>query len=113
MARTTTSMTALGCGCRRGPDRFREAVGKRAEILGRFRNVLRGVDLSGTSDRLWEDLPMPSVIGETRVGGVNINQPRLRAVREAAIAGSRVPRGFTAAAPADKVGEILAQAAHG
>ncbi|MFH1108268.1 MAG: hypothetical protein V1790_03590 [Planctomycetota bacterium] len=99
--------------CRRGLDCFGEALGKLAEILGRFLNVLRCVDVSWISDRLLEDLPMPSVIGRTRVGGVDINKPRIRAVMEAAIALSLTPGGFTAAQHADKVGEILGLAAQG
>jgi hypothetical protein len=99
--------------CRRSLDRLGEAVSKLAEILGRFLNVLRCVDVSWISDRLLEDLPMPTVIGRTRVGGVDINKPRQRAVMEAAIALSITPGGFTAAQHADKVREILGLAAQG
>src|SRR5262249_40218425 len=57
---------------------------------------------NATLDRL----PQPSQVGRTRVGGVDINKPRTRAVIEAVIALSPAPAGFSISALAARVGEI-------
>jgi hypothetical protein len=42
-----------------------------------------------------DQLPLPSQIGATRVGGVDVNKPRIRAALSAALALSTAPSGFT------------------
>jgi hypothetical protein len=45
---------------------------------------------------LLEQLPAPCQVGKTRVGGIDLNKPRMRWVGEAVIALSASPGGFTA-----------------
>jgi cell division septation protein DedD len=46
---------------------------------------------------LLDQLPAPTRIGATRVGGVDLNKPRIRAALSAALALSAAPEGFTVA----------------
>lgn len=69
--------------------------------------ALRCVDIAWISDQFLESLPSPSVVGRTRIGGVDINKPRMRAVMEGVLALALMPDGFTASEHAEKVGEIL------
>lgn len=52
-----------------------------------------------------DDLPTSSQVGKTRVGGVDINKLRIRAVIEAVVSLACAPRGFTAREVAGKVSE--------
>lgn len=93
--------------CGRVIDRFPDIIERLADILERFLRALRCVDAAWISDRTLESLPTPSVVGRTRIGGVDINKPRARAAMEAVIALSPSPRGFTAARHAEMVREIM------
>ena len=73
------------------------------EILNRFLNALRGIHVCAISTDGLDELPKPAQVGRTRVGGVNVNQPRMRAVLEAVIALSAAPHGFQGADVAAKV----------
>jgi len=95
----------LRCGKR--IDRFPQITASLKAILERFLEVLRGVDVSFIDDGKLETWPLPSKVGTSRVGGLDVNRPRVRAVMEALIALSINPRGFTAADVASKVKEIL------
>ena len=95
----------LGCG--RRIDRFPQILMTLKAILERFLEVLRGVDVSFIDDGKLETWPLPSKVGATRVGGVNVNQPRMRAVIEGVIALSIHPRGFSASDLAGQVATIL------
>jgi hypothetical protein len=48
------------------------------------------------SDDTLEKLPEPAQIGHTKVGGIDLNKPRMRRVAEAVLALSASPAGFTA-----------------
>jgi hypothetical protein len=54
-------------------------------------------------------LPLPSQIGSTRVGGVDLNQPRIRAALQAVLALAPAPGGFTVAQLAAKVQQQTGQ----
>jgi DNA-binding transcriptional ArsR family regulator len=97
--------------CGRGIDRFPQIIASLKAILERFLDVLRGVDVSFIDDGKLETWPLPSRVGTTRVGGVDINRPRIRAVLEAVVALSITPRGFTASELAEKLREILGDSA--
>lgn len=77
------------------------------QILLRFVDVLHCVDHAFISDDMLDELHTPSQVGRTRVGGINLNLPRLRAVIEAVIALAPTPNGFTISDLAPKVREIL------
>lgn len=93
--------------CGRVLEKFPEVVAKLSALLHRFLEALRCIDVAWISDRTLEELPLPSRVGKTRVGGVDINKPRMRAVMQAVVALSPAPGGFSAAALAGKVREFL------
>jgi DNA-binding transcriptional ArsR family regulator len=90
-----------------GIDRFPAMIAKLSAMLERFLESLRCVDVAWISDELLERLPDPGFVGQTRVGGVDINKPRMRAVMEAVVALSISPNGFSAAEHAARVREIM------
>ena len=89
--------------CGRSLPKFSQIVLRLKEILNRFLNALRCIDMAAISDDSLDEWPKPSWVGQTRVGGVNVNQPRMQAVIEAVIGLAAAPRGFRCADLADKV----------
>jgi hypothetical protein len=89
--------------CGRSLPKFSEIVLRLKEILNRFLNALRCIDIASISDDSLDDWPKPSQVGQTRVGGVDVNQPRMRSVLQAVIALSAAPQGFVCADLATKV----------
>ena len=55
------------------------------------------MEASFIADHTLEKLPEPSRVGNTRVGGVDFNRPRMRRLMGAVLSLSTVPSGFTAA----------------
>ena len=96
---------ALPCG--RVLAKFVEIVGRLRTILERFLDVVRCVDVSCLEFDVLEALPTATQVGKTRVGGVDWNKPRMRAVLQAVVALALVPEGITAAAVAAKVRPAL------
>ena len=92
--------------CGRQLDRFPDMIARLTAILHRFLEVLHCVDLTWIGDGTLDQLPEPSQIGRTRVGGVDMNRPRTRAVMEAVISLSSSPQGFAIRALAARVAEI-------
>jgi hypothetical protein len=82
--------------CGRRLDRFPQIVTRLRDMLRRFLNNLYCMDACFISDATLDHLPGPSCVGKTRVGGVNINQPRMRSVLEAVLSLACSPAGFTA-----------------
>jgi hypothetical protein len=72
-------------------------------ILERFMDALSCIDQCFIGDRLLGQLPAPSQIGKTKVGGIDLNIARMRGVIEAVIALSPSPCGFTASELASQV----------
>jgi hypothetical protein len=89
--------------CGRSLPKFSEIVLRLQKILDRFLNALRCIDRAAISEDSLDDWFTPSQVGQTRVGGLNINQPRMRAVLEAVIALAAAPQGFRCADLAAKV----------
>jgi hypothetical protein len=54
------------------------------------------IDQCFIADSLLEQLPDPSWIGKTKVGGIDLNKLRIRRVVDAVIALSSSPTGFSA-----------------
>jgi hypothetical protein len=77
------------------------------QILLRFVGVLHCVDHVFISDDTLDELHTSSQVGRTRVGGINLNLPRLRAVIEAVISLAAAPKGFAVSDLAPKVRKIL------
>jgi len=89
--------------CGRLLHNFPEIVRRLRGVLERFMEALSCIDQCFIGDEMLERLPLPSRVGKSMVGGIDLNKPRLRHVTEAIIALSASPDGFTASALADQV----------
>jgi hypothetical protein len=89
--------------CRRGIDNFPEIITRLAGITDRFATTLDCADIAFIADGILDDLPLPSRLGATRTGGIDLNKPRIRAALSAALALAAAPHGFTIAEHAAKV----------
>ena len=74
--------------------------------------MLDCVDTGFIPDGLLDALPAASQLGGTRVGGIDLNKPRIRAVLAAALALAIAPGGFTVADFAAKVRAMTGQAGY-
>jgi hypothetical protein len=95
--------------CRRSIDMFGHIVTRLADIAERFCTALDCVDVAFIPDDTLDQLPVPSRIGATRVGGVDLNRTRMRHALAAVLALSAAPGGFTVAQFADKVRTMTGQ----
>ena len=75
-------------------------------------NALSCIDQCFIADSMLDELPTPSRVGTTKVGGIDLNKPRMRWVVEAVIALclSLSPQGFTASELARQVRRLGNQA---
>lgn len=87
-----------------------EIVLRLKAILERFLNAVGCIDCCFVSDETLEQLPQPAKVGQTKVGGIDLNQTRMRRVAEAILALSTAPTGFTASELAGKVRDISGEA---
>jgi hypothetical protein len=88
---------------------FPDIVLRLRGVLERFLNAVGCMNACFVSDDLLEQLPEPAQVGETRVGGIDLNKPRMRRVAEAALALSASPAGFTASELAQQVRSMSGQ----
>lgn len=95
----------LNCG--RVLERFPRIVTRLQQILEQFLGNLYWMDATFVSDETLDQLPKPSQVGRTRVGGVDLNKPRMQAVLGAALALACSPKGFTARQFSARVASIL------
>ncbi|MHB8293031.1 MAG: hypothetical protein ACYDH5_00015 [Acidimicrobiales bacterium] len=77
-------------------DRFPVIVDRLRSMADRFLTMLDCVDAGFIADGIPDQLPTPSRLGAVRVGGIDINKTRARAVMAAAVALSVAPDGFAA-----------------
>src|SRR5437764_30564 len=89
------NVAALGCG--RVLSRFPRVVARLQGMVARFLDTLWYLDHAFVADHVLEQLPEPAQVGHTRVGGVDLNKPRLRAVVAAVLALAVRPEGFRVA----------------
>src|SRR5216683_1779616 len=89
--------------CRRSLENFPEIITRLAGMADRFATTLDCADISFLNDRALDELPLPSRVGTARVGGVDLNKPRIRAALSAALALAAAPHGFTVAEHAARV----------
>ena len=89
---------------------FGEIVTRLREILERFLNAIGCMDACMVADETLENLPLPAQVGQTKVGGIDFNKPRMRRVAEAVLALSTAPAGFTASELAQKVRAMSGEA---
>jgi hypothetical protein len=91
-------------------EKFPAIVAKLAGMLDRFTSMLDCVDVAFLPDGILDHLPTPSQIGATRIGGIDLNRPRIRNTLTAVLALAVAPDGFTVADLADKVRSLTGQA---
>jgi hypothetical protein len=101
----------LGCG--RAIERFPQIVTRLAGMTERFCTTLDCVTTGYLPDGTLDALPLPSRIGRTRVGGIDLNKPPIRAALAAVLALSAAPDGFTVAEHAAKVQQMTGLAQTG
>ena len=91
--------------CVRSLEKFPQIALQAKVILERFMDALSCIDQCFISDSMLEQLLPPSWVGKTKVGGIDLNKPRMRSVIEAVIALclSLSPHGFTASGLARQV----------
>ena len=97
--------------CRRSLENFPEIITRLAGMADRFATTLDCADISFITDGTLDELPLPSRIGATRVGGIDLNKPRIRAALSAALALAAAPHGFTVAELTARVQPMNGQAA--
>src|SRR6516162_5678982 len=71
--------------CGRRLERFPQIIARLQQILEQFLNNLYCMDASFVSDETLDQLPTPSQVGQSRVSGIDMNKPRMRAVLQAAL----------------------------
>lgn len=94
----------LACG--RSLPNFCKIVQLLRGMLERFLDRLHFMDVCFIADDTLEKLPLASRVGKTKVGGVDFNRPRMRAVANAVLALATSPKGFTASQLAQKVSTL-------
>jgi hypothetical protein len=97
--------------CGRSLEKFPEIVVQAKGILERFMDALSCIDQCFIADQMLEQLPAPSQVGRTKVGGIDLNKARMRWVIEAIIALSPSSDGFTASELANQVRALGKQSA--
>lgn len=103
----THNTAELGCG--RVLDRFPDIVERLAAMVDAFCTTLDCVDIGFIPDGLLDELPQPCQLGAVRVGGIDLNKPRLRRALAAVLALAAAPAGFTVADFAAKVRDMTGQ----
>ena len=83
----------LDCG--RVVERFPHIVAQLSGMLERFLTTLDCVDVAFISDQTLDQLPLPSRLGKTRVGGIDLNNLRIRIALTAVLALGPSPTGFS------------------
>jgi len=90
-------------------DKFPAIVAALAGIAERFCTAVDCVDIGFITDGVLDDLPRASQLGAVRVGGIDLNQPRIHAALSAALALASAPGGFTVGQLAAKVPTMTGQ----
>jgi hypothetical protein len=83
----------LRCGRRIG--RFPEMVLALKEMVEHFLEVLHSMDAAFIDRQTWEHLSAPSTLGDARVAGLDLTDPRTRAVIQAVVALAPNSQGFS------------------
>ncbi|MGH3514295.1 MAG: hypothetical protein ACRDRB_18785, partial [Pseudonocardiaceae bacterium] len=89
----THNTRQLRCG--RVLEKFPEIIGKLAGMVDRFTTALDCVDVGFLPADTLDQLPQPSHLGATRIGGIDLNKPRIRSTLAAVLALAPAPGGFT------------------
>jgi hypothetical protein len=95
--------------CGRVLERFPEIVSRLTAMLERFTIMLDCVDVVYLPGEILDELPRPSRLGATRVGGIDLNKVRARVVLAGIVALAAAPEGFTVAELTEKVHSMTGQ----
>jgi len=98
--------------CGKALEKFALIVTRLKQMAEEFCTALDCVDAGFIPDGLLDALPAASQLGSTRVGGIDVNKPRTRAVLAAALALAIAPGGFTVADFTAKVRDMTGQAGY-
>ncbi|MGH2396844.1 MAG: hypothetical protein ACRDFW_07630 [bacterium] len=98
-------------GDRRALAEFPRILGDLKAVLERFLDALACIDRCFIGGETLDTLPLPSQVGHTKVGGMDLHNPRMRWVAEAVLALATSPRGFTASDLARQVQRLGGPAA--
>ena len=96
----------------RALEKFPDIITRLRQMAEEFCTTLDCVDVGFIPDGLLDALPAASQLGSTRVGGIDVNKPRMRAVLAAALALAIAPGGFTVAGFTAKVRAMTGQAGY-
>ena len=107
---TVHNTRELRCG--RSLEKFPVIIARLAGMAERFATTLDCADISFIADGILDELPLPSRLGATRTGGIDLNKPRIRAALSAALALTAAPRGFTVAEFTTRVQAMTGQAGY-
>jgi len=98
-------------GGRRSLPEFPQLVADLKALLERFVDALSCVDQCFIGGEMLDQLPVASHVGQTRVAGIDIQNPRIRWVAEALVALALAPRGFMTSDLAEQVHRLGGAAA--
>ena len=98
--------------CGKALEKFPPIVTRLKQMVEEFCTALDCVDVGFIPDGLLDALPAACQLGGTRVGGIDVNKPRSRAVLAAALALAIAPGGFTVADFTAKVRDMTGQAGY-
>src|SRR5664279_2169728 len=93
-------------------EKFPVIVAKLAGMVDRFTSMLDCVDVAFLPDGILDQLPVATRVGATRVGGIDLNRPRMRNALNAILALAVAPDGFTVADLAAKVRSLTGHDEH-
>jgi hypothetical protein len=99
--------TELHCG--RSLIKFPIIISRLMGMLQRFLNNFHCIGACFVSDHTLDQLPLPSQVRSTRVGGIDLNKSRMRSALAAVLALSLSPKGFIVSEFASKVHSITGQ----
>jgi transposase-like protein len=71
--------------CGHSLEKFPRILMQARDILERFMDAFSCIDQCFIADSMLEELPTPSSVGKTKVGGIDLNKARMRWVVEALI----------------------------
>ena len=93
--------------CGKSLEKFPIMAIKLKDILNQFMDTIYCVNASFISSDNIDMLNTPSLLGKTKVGGIDIQKPRIRAVLQSIIILSAKPGGFDLSDLSEKVKQIL------
>ena len=80
--------------CRRSLEYFAEIIDRLAGMAHRFAAALDCADIGFLPDGLLDELPLPAQAGASRIAGIDLNKPRIRAALAAALSLAPAPGGL-------------------